>query len=371
MSTLNIMQISRFYYPDKGGVERTVQNIAEGLCRQVHMTVLTCRRLGAGRRQLIHGVEIYRLASLGMFSSLPISPFFLHKFKKLAENQDILCLHLPFPLADLGLFLSGYKGKVYIWWHSDVVRQKNMMLLYKPLMEKTLRRADKIIVGAYGIIEGSSYLMDYKDKCVVIPFGIEETPLYRNVPEGGGQETEIVFLFVGRLVYYKGCEILLSALKGISHARLVIAGNGKLEKKLRRWVSREGLSGRVTFCREPEDNELNQLLSSCDVFVFPSLLKSEAFGLVQLEAMAHGKPVINTWLPSGVPSVSLHGVTGLTVKPGSVLELREAMLWMMEHKEERLLMGKNGRERVRQEYTREKMLERVWELCKDKGEEML
>lgn len=120
------------------------------------------------------------------------------------------------------------------------------------------------------------------------------------------------------------------------------------------------ISDTVHFMGEVREDELLRQYAMCDVLVLPSIAKSEAFALVQIEAMAFGKPVINTNLPSGVPYVSVDKVTGLTVKPGDVQSLAKAMQWMEAHKEERVKMGEAARQRMKEEYRMEKMLERVY-----------
>ena len=166
------------------------------------------------------------------------------------------------------------------------------------------------------------------------------------------------FLFVGRLVYYKGCDLLLNSFVSIENAELVIVGTGKLEKKCKELAKELGIEHKVTFQGAISEEQLYQEFAKCDVFVLPSIAKSEAFGLVQIEAMSFGKPIINTNLPSGVPYVSIHGETGITIPPENREELTKAMQWMVEHKEERLQMGKKARERMKAEYRLETMLER-------------
>lgn len=366
MKKIKILQVNKLYYPDIGGIERTVQHIAESLKERTEMSVLVCQPKGKGKKDIINGISVHRCSSFGTFFSLPVSLSFLWELRKEARGKDILQFHAPFPLGDLACLLSGYRGKVVLYWHSDVVKQKKLMVLYLPIMKLFLKRVDAIIVGADGVMKGSSYLSPYQNKCITIPFAVNEEiekkgKQYLNEARPNHSK-HCRFLFVGRLVYYKGIDILLQAFTMIKDAELTVIGSGNLEIKLRRYVDEHGMSDRIHFLGKVEEDQLCHAFSSCDVFVLPSIAKSEAFGLVQLEAMAYGKPVINTNLPSGVPEVSIHGITGLTVEPGNVNELGNAMQWFINHPEERCVMGTEARKRLESHYTIQVMSNRVLEL---------
>ena len=366
MKKIKILQINKLYYPDIGGIERTVQHIAEGLKEKVEMSVLVCQPKGLGVMEQINEVPVQRCGSFGTLFSMPISLSFLWQLRRKSKGQDILQFHAPFPLGDLACLLSGYRGKVVLYWHSDVVKQKKLMILYRPIMERFLKRTDAIIVGADGVIKGSSYLKPYQDKCVTIPFAVNQ-----KIEQMGKKDMEQAqpnmekyarFLFVGRLVYYKGVDVLIEAFAGVENAELTIIGCGDMEKDLKAYINEHGMSDRVHFLGKVEEDRLYHEFSECDVFVLPSIAKSEAFGLVQLEAMAFGKPVINTNLPSGVPEVSINGITGLTVEPGNKRELGDAMRWFVEHPSERHEMGNAARKRLDSNYTLDVMMNRMMEL---------
>lgn len=378
---IRVLQVNKLYYPVTGGIERVVQQLAEGLCKDTDTKVLVCRKKGKTVVEQVGGVEVTRASSMGMLSSLPLSVSFLWKFRRMAKDRDIIHIHMPFPLGDLACFLSGYKGKVILWWHSDIVRQKRLMKLYRPLMEWLLRRADCIVVATQGHIDGSKYLQPYEDKCRIIPYGVdpkmerEAERWYedRKPHKKSDKKPDVVnYLFVGRLVYYKGCRIMIEAFARAAEAdrrlRLDIVGMGPLEPELKKQTEELGVTDQIYFHADVSDDELVRYLKECDVFVLPSLQRSEAFGLVQIEAMAFGKPVINTRLPSGVPYVSLHGETGLTVEPGNVTELAEAMQYLAEHPSERQQMGKRARERMEEQFRMDTMLERVLHLYEEFAE---
>jgi len=372
MKKLKVLQVNKLYYPFTGGVERVVQQIAEGLKDKTNMEVLVCSEKKNSVSETVNGVKVHRSGSLCMVGNMPVSLKFIFDLRKMAKDADIIQFHMPFPIGDLAGLLSGYKGKIVVWWHSDIVRQKKMMLLYKPVMKMFLRRADAIIVATQGHIDGSAYLKPYRDKCVIIPFGVDsdiEKKADEWFKKGENRLEEkkdkpVTFLFVGRFVYYKGCKVLLEAFRKVKNARLIMIGSGIMEKELKELAVSFHIEERVSFPGNVSDQELEKYFAGCDVFVLPSIVRSEAFGLVQIEAMVYGKPVINTNLPSGVPYVSIHKETGLTVEPGNAKELAKAMQWMTEHPEERLEMGKRARLRVKEKYQLSGMLKNVLDLYK-------
>jgi rhamnosyl/mannosyltransferase len=363
-----ILQINKLYHPSIGGIERVVQQIAEGLMDKTVMKVLVSSDNKRLIQEEINGVQVVRVPAIAMMGNLPIPFGLTWKLKSMMKEVDVIHLHMPYPFGDLACLLSGYKGKIVVWWHSDVVRQKKLMLIYKPIMNMMLRRADVIIVATEGHIQGSKYLKPYRKKCVIIPFGVEQKIEDRadkyiaNKIESVKQDNVVKFLFVGRFVYYKGCKILLEAFRDVRNAELIMIGSGIMEVELKELVKKLGIEERVKFYGKVEEEELYKYFEECDIFVLPSIARSEAFGLVQIEAMAFGKPVINTNLPSGVPFVSIDKITGLTVEPNNVQELAQAMQWLVEHEEERNEMGIRSRARMKEEYRMKVMLERVLSL---------
>ncbi|WP_434309597.1 glycosyltransferase [Hominifimenecus sp. rT4P-3] len=363
MKKRKVLQVNKLYAPVTGGIEHVVQQLAEGLKDVTDTKVLVCQKKGKGRIEQRGGVEVHRASSFGIFFSMPISLSFLWKFRKMAKKSDIVQLHAPFPLGDLACFLSRYKGKVILWWHSDIVRQKKLLYFYRPLMNWMLKRSDLILVATEGHIEGSEFLKPYREKCKIIPYGVPRVEPVQEFRE----EIPVRFLFVGRLVSYKGCETLLRAFCGLDHAELVLVGDGGLRAELEALTSSLGLEGRVHFKHHLDDRQVAEEFRQCDVFVLPSISKTEAFGIVQIEAMAWGKPVINTNLPSGVPYVSLDGITGLTVPPEDEKALRSAMKKMVESPKLRKQMGEAARKRVQEHFLEKTMLENVYRIYQEMG----
>ena len=305
---LCILQINKAYFPHIGGIETLVRTYARAFSQRsdAEMQVLVCQEKGK------------TAGSLGTYFSCPLSFSFFRLFRKMSRNADVIIFHMPFPLGDLACLLSGFKGKVILMWHSDVVKQKKLLFFYKPILKRFLKRADVIITATQGHIDGSAFLPEFREKCTVIPYGID-TEKYRNAPllpiltEKLHDQNAVKVFFAGRLVYYKGADVLLRAFEKTKGCELFIAGTGTLEEQLKAQAVQ--MNQRVHFLGVLSDEDMKSAFADCDIFVLPSVANSEAFGIVQLEAMVYGKPVINTALPTGVPHVSLDGVTGITVPP--------------------------------------------------------
>lgn len=368
---IKVLQLGKQYHPHLGGIEKTMQQMAEGIQDKVDSYVLATQDKGEAYNAIINGVPVHYAKSWGIVASMPISFDLIMYLRKHSSEYDIIHLHMPFPLGDLACLLSGFKGKLILYWHSDVVRQKKMMLFYKPLMNWTLKRADAIAVATQGNINGSPYIKRFEKKCVLIPFGLrkeweEKSDKYwiSRLDHKGDINEKLHLLFIGRLVYYKGCDILINAMAKLKELPidLTIIGSGAMEEELKKRTIQLGLGEKVNFKGRVSDEEMEREITNCDVFVFPSVANSEAFGLVQLEVMAYGKPVINTSLATGVPWVSLNGVNGLTVPPLNSQALADAIRWMWENPAGRREMGINARERVKSEFNHEKMIGQILEL---------
>lgn len=351
------------YAPHIGGIETVMQQTAEYMRKYAKTKVLCCRdELGLTKKEKIRGVPVTYAGSFGTVASCPVSFSYLGEFRRKVMLADTVELHLPFPVADLALLLSGYKGRVVVAWHSDVVRQKHMLTLYKPLMKWLLKRADAILVATKAHIDSSPYLPPFREKCVIVPYGIDPaeyeirphlTPLTSQLRNSHAKK----ILFTGRLVYYKGADVLLEAFANVkADAELFFAGTGVLEPELQARAETLGIRDRVHFLGRRMTPELRDMFADCDLFVLPSVANSEAFGIVQLEAMVNGKPVINTALPTGVPLVSIHGETGLTVPPQDAGALTDAMEQLLNDDALREQYGKAARERVLREFSLETVM---------------
>lgn len=367
---LRILEVNKFYAPHIGGIETLIEQRAKHFAQRddVEVKVLVCQEKGKGTTEMRDGVEVIRCGSLGTYFSCPLSFAFLRKFRELSQWADVAEIHTPFPLGDAAVLLSACKCRIVIAWHSDVVKQKHLLTLYKPLLLRFLKRADAIIAATPGHIDGSAFLPQFREKCRVIPYPLE-TERYlraRRFPILTQQMQDpgaVKLLFVGRLVYYKGVEYLIEALRQVQGCELFLCGTGVLEDSLR--AQAEGLP--VHFLGRLSDEELKAAFADCDIFVLPSVERSEAFGIVQQEAMVYGKPVINTKLPGGVPYVSVDGQTGLTVPPKDAAALAAAIRTLAEDPALRAEYGRNAAEKVRQEYDYHKIMDDILAVLKGGG----
>lgn len=365
---IKVLQINKLYHPWIGGVEKIVQNIAEGLQGKVEIEVLVCQPRGCGKTELINGVKVTKASSLGIYWGMPISFTFPFMLAWKTRKVDILHFHLPFPLSDITYLLMGArKKKVVITYHSDIVRQERLMRFYKPFLHRFLNRGDKILVTSPNLLESSKYLSPYKNKCTVVPLSIDLNefghPLEREFDLGISPDERIV-LFVGRLTYYKGLEYLIEAMQEVE-AELLIVGEGELRGELEEKARSLRVDQKVIFLGKVSNEKLKYCYQICDLFVLPSVKPSEAFGIVQMEAMAYGKPVVNTNLPTGVPYVSVDGETGFTVPPRDSKALAKAINKILNDKELAAKFSENALKRVREKFSREKMLESIYSIYED------
>lgn len=368
MKKINVLQINKLYSPWIGGIESVAKTLSSGLSDEMGMKVLVCQPKGRGVIESIDGTEVIRAGSIGIKFSMPISFSFPFLVRKYAKEADVIILHDPFPLGDLAVLLSGFKGKVIVYWHSDIIKQKRLVKLIKPVINGILKRADAIFTTTEGYIEGSAYIKRYRDKCRLVPYGIDpkeylDIPLKPILTEQLRDKSCKKILFAGRLIYYKGVDILLNAFKQTEGAELFIVGKGKDEEALK--LMAEGFAERVHFMGTLSDEDLKSAFSDCDFFVLPSVEKSEAFGIVQLEAMIYGKPVINTDLKTSVPLVSIDSKTGLTVKPGDADSLANAMNVLIHNDNIREDYGKAAKERVLSSFTLDSMMDNAKKQIKD------
>ncbi len=369
---LRILQINKAYFPHIGGIETLVRTYARALSQRddAEMQVLVCQEKGKTLCETIEGVPVVRAGSVGTYFSCPLSFSFFRLFRKMSKNADVIIFHMPFPLGDLACLLSGFKGKVVLMWHSDVVKQKKLLFFYKPILKRFLKRADVIITATQGHIDSSGFLPEFRKKCRVIPYGIN-TEKYRNAPlapvltEKLQGKSAVKVFFAGRLVYYKGADVLLRAFEKTENCELFIAGTGTLEEELKAQAAQ--MKQNVHFLGVLSDEDMKSAFADCDIFVLPSVANSEAFGIVQLEAMVYGKPVINTALPTGVPHVSLDGVTGITVPPSDEDALAEAINTLAKDEKLRQKYGQAAALRAEAEFSEEKVLRSLFDTINTKG----
>jgi len=326
---MRVLHIFKTYHPDTfGGVERTIHAIAKGaLVHGIRSDVLSLSRNPVANTVEFDGHMAYKVKLDLELASTGFSRDAFSKFEELSAKADVVHYHFPWPFMDL-LHLMHPPGKpTVVTYHSDVVKQKLLLKLYQPLMHRFLSSVTRIVATSPNYLESSEVLQRYRNKTEIIPIGLDEAD-YPRASEDLKHTWEArfpkpFFLFVGVLRYYKGLHTLIEAAKNVE-AEILIAGEGPMEGKLKAQVESAGLSN-VHFLGPVSDLDKAALLELCTAFVFPSHLRSEAYGLSLVEAAMFGKPMISCEIGTGTSFVNKHGLTGIVVPPEDSTSLARAM----------------------------------------------
>jgi len=278
------------------------------------------------------------------------------------SDADIVHIHLPNPAAVLSYFASGRRGPLVVSYHSDTIRQRFLGAVFNPILHSALRRSSAIIAASPNYVTSSPVLSRHRERCHVIPYGLPLEEFATCDPAAVAkirqQYGDRLILSVGRLVYYKGFEYLIRAMTR-TQGTLLIIGDGPLRSRLTALARELGVAERVHFLGSVDDQTRLACYHAADIFVLASLARSEAFGIVQIEAMAAGKPVVNTALDSGVPFVSQNEVTGLTVPPQDHEALASAITRLLSNPTLRREYGSAAALRAKQEFSVQKMISRI------------
>ena len=371
---MKILQFGKFYPPDVGGIETAIYNITEELNKKgIKCDVLCSNSKREYKKEIIdrgsYKYIVYRTKSYGKIASTSITPQMIFKLKEIIDNYDIIHLHHPDPMANFALFLvNPKKQKIVIHWHSDIIRQRFALKFYRPLLNWMLKKADVIIGSSTKYIEESEQLKKFKNKCAPIPYGIKKENLKvdkEKIKEIKKKfENKKIIFSLGRFIYYKGFEYLIESSKYLpDNYVIVIGGDGELRKKYEKLIMNNNLLNKVFLIGKIPQTHLGSYYKACDLFCLPSIEKSEAFGLVIVEAMSFGKPVVATNIKgSGVSWVNQNGVTGLNVEPKNPKALADAIRFICENPEIYIKMSKNALKRFKEEFTIEKEILRILEI---------
>jgi rhamnosyl/mannosyltransferase len=358
---LSVLHVGKYFPPHVGGMETHLRALCGELQQSVNVSVIVANDARETEEALVEGVKVTRVGTLFDLASAPICPGMVRKFRQ--AEADLVHLHLPNPTAILAYLASGHSGRLVVTYHSDIVRQKVLGKAFQPILGRALDRCSAVITSSLNYIETSPVLSAYRERCRVIPYGIPIEQFHRYDTEAvakiRAQYGPRMVLSVGRLIYYKGFEYLIQAMARVE-GRLLIVGEGPLRADLERKTQSYKLGDRVVFLGGVQD--VVPYYHAADVFVLASTARSEAFGIVQLEAMACGKPVVNTRLDSGVPSVSVDGVTGLTVPPAHPEALARAINLLLDDPGLRANYGRAARRRVQEEFSLDLMISRTLRL---------
>ena len=370
---MRILQLGKFY-PIRGGVEKVMWDLTRGLSERGVDCDMLCASLPSDRTDPqdegleqpdgslhfnAHG-RIIRVKALAKKAATMISPAMVSWLRRHKAGYDIIHVHHPDPMAALALRLSGFKGKVVLHWHSDIVSQKFLLALYRPLQNWLIKRADTIVGTSPVYIASSPWLKDVQPKCTYVPIGIKPIEVD---PAAAAAVRErfpgkTLLLSVGRLVPYKGYSVLIRAMKYLPEKyQLLIGGSGPLRSELEELIENEKLQGRVCLEGYLSDEALRARYGACDLFVLASIMKTEAFGIVQIEAMSSGKPVVATKIPgSGVSWVNEDGVSGRNVPPGEPELMAQAIEEVMDHYQD---FSEGARARFDEMFCEDKMINSI------------
>ncbi len=367
---MKILHIGKFW-PVRGGVEKVMYDLTLGLSRRgIRCDMLCASTEGPALVIALNdcgSVEATR--TLCKASSTMITPAMVTRLRSIAADYDIIHVHHPDPMAALALLLSGFRGKVILHWHSDILRQKVLLHFYKPLQRWLLRRADLVICTSPKYAEGSPALRSVAAKLRCVPIGVESVePDPAAAAELGwtGRARHIVFS-MGRMIPYKGFENLILAARDLPDDYLVvIAGSGPLHDRMQQLVDSNGLSAKVLLPGRISDRERDALMAAASVFVLPSVEKTEAYGIVLIEAMSASLPVVATEIPgSGTSWVNAHGVSGLNVPVADPAALARAITDICEDPDARAAYARAARARWEENFTAEHFLDTVTNIYRE------
>lgn len=360
---MHILQVYKDYYPVVGGIEGHLRLLAEGLAGRGHqVTVLTN---APGRRGAVGAVGGVRVIYAGRLATLASAPLSLElPARMIGRRPDLVHLHMPDPTGDLALAIAGPRAPLVITYHSDIVRQRRLLALYAPLMRRSLRRASRIIATSPAYIRSSPFLAPLAEKCRVVPHGVDLGRLARPDPARvaaiRARYPGPITLFVGRLRYYKGADQLVRAMAQAPGHALIIGEDATVRRAdLARLAGELGVADRVHLLAGVDDAELPSYYHAADLFVLPSVERSEAFGIVQVEAQAAGLPIVATELGTGTSYVTVHGTTGAVVPPADPAALARAMRAILASPALARYYGAAGRRRAESEFSLARMIDRV------------
>jgi glycosyltransferase involved in cell wall biosynthesis len=363
---MKVLHIYKDYPPILGGIENHLKVLAEGQAARGHaVTVLVTNPGGAQTTVNIeNNVRVVRAGRLATIASTPLSTALVRWLMR--ERPDVAHLQFPYPFGDVANVLFGRARHTVITYQSDIVRQKSLLRLYAPFLRRSLARADRIIATSPQYMATSPFLASYADKCTVVPLGIDVARFAvadpAQVAQIRARYGDPLILFVGRLRYYKGVEYLIRAMPQLPGRALIIGSEVTTRlAELEQLAQSAGVGDRVLFLGAT-DAELPAFYHACDVFVLPAVERSEAFGLVMIEAMAAGKPVVCTELGTGTTYINQDGATGLVVPPRDSIALAAAINRLLADADLRQRFGQAAQERAQREFSYQIMVERVMQV---------
>ncbi len=357
------------YWRQDGGIETHVKTLCRGLAELgVEVVDLVSSMDKTASDFVTDGFRVVEAPTLGIHFSTSISPSMVAAARRLHKEKpfDVVHLHFPDPMSHLASMVLPKSIPRVISWHSDIIKQKKLLKLYRPFQRYSIMQASALIAATDAHYTSSQQIpTEYpQQNRHVIPFGMDFGK-FQLTPKIASQANKIrsqaadqlIVFALGRHVSYKGFDVLIKAMQS-TKAFLILGGDGPLTTELRQLVNELGLAKKIHFAGRINNQDLPAYYQACDVFCLPSVTAAEAFGIVQLEAMACGKPVICTQLNNGVNEVNIHGVTGLTVPPHDSNALAQAIEILESNHILRKKLGTQGLERVTENYSISQMIDK-------------
>lgn len=368
----NIVHFGKYYFPEAGGIESVTSSLAKGAVKLGHQVTVVCfkKKDTVNTAEIIDQVRVVRAPIKKIIASQPLGFGYLKLCLKEGRKADIVHLHAPNMLAALCCLLIGQKPRLLVHWHSDVIGKGLLGRILKPLETALLKRADWIVATSQIYADASPALKPFLSKVSVVPIGVADPQLLNDndsvieclpIDIVNKLKNKRLILAVGRLVPYKGFNVLIEAAKFLNDDIIVmIVGIGPLQDFLHTMVERHGVAERVYLTGRLSDDVLHALFNRADLYCMPSVERSEAFGVVLLEAMAYGLPIIATNIPgSGVPWVNQHDVSGINVAVGNATALANACNEILLSEDKYLRLSKGSRQRFVNEFTEDVSVKRM------------
>lgn len=368
-------RVLHFYktaFPDSmGGTEQVINQLAKGGAK--HGVVSEVLSLSPDRDATTLDVGGYRAHRAPLDFEVASTGFSLSAFRRftdLAASVDVVHYHFPWPFMDLVHFAARMGKPTLVTYHSDIIRQRLLLTLYRPLQSLFLGSVDRVVATSPNYLATSTVLRGLGDKVSVIPIGVNKADYPRAEPQRlerwAGEVGEKFFLFCGVFRYYKGLHVLLEAAQGTDYP-IVLVGVGPIQAALKAQAARLGLRN-IRFLGHVSEEDKVALLTLCHGVVFPSHLRSEAFGVSLLEGAMFAKPMISSEIGTGTTFVNIHGETGLVVRPSDSSALRDAMRTLWDAPAQAAVMGARAQARYLELFTGDRMVAAYARLYHDLAE---
>jgi glycosyltransferase involved in cell wall biosynthesis len=359
-----ILHLGKYYPPHPGGMETHLRDLAIRQAVSAQVSVIVSNSTWRTDRSRDDSVSVTRLARVASIASMPVCPGFRSAIRN--SPADLVHIHAPNPGAAYAFLASRHPAKLVVTHHADTIGRNFLRRFSDPVVNRMMERASRILVTSRRYLESSAELAPFRGKCSIVPLGIDPTiaasadpmataNLRHRFPDG-------FILGLGRLVSYKGFNVLVRAMKRVDK-KLLLIGIGPLHEEIAKLAVSEGVANKVVMLGRVED--VRPYFAAATVFVLPSVTRAEAFGIVQLEAMAAGIPIVNTSIDSGVPEVCVNGTTAITVPPGDPIALGQAIQMLLDRNDLRQRLGEAARERVNAEFTADLMCARTMRIYEE------